>query len=199
MVMEHVDPERAGRPPGYDAVSETIAAEKEHALAAFRRSSFEQRLLERIEHPRSSRLAPFGLVLAGALAIVLGVVLLTRTTARFEGLGLKTATVERALWSAPLFAGTPAPSALAEADPRRAELAWSIERIVASIQRERVKERDLQRVVEKALAAAAGGAVLPATDDPWQQAQTAGLQERLERLRRERSVERLLAAYNRVG
>jgi hypothetical protein len=197
--MEHDEPEREERPPGYGAVRVTIAAEREHALAAFRRSSFERRLLERIEHLPLRRVAPSRLALVGGVAILLGVAVLSRTTRRVEGVGLERAVVERALQNTPFFARAPAPAPSADTDPRRVELAWSIERIVASVQRERAKERDLRRLVEQALTAVAGGAAVPAAGNPWEGPGSAGLAERLERLRRERSVERFLAAYARVG
>jgi hypothetical protein len=200
MLIEHAEPERAGRPPGYDAVRATIAAEKEHALAAFRRSSFERRLRERVvERQRPWQAVRSRLALVGALGVVLGVTLLSHSSRRVEGVGLKGVTVERALRNAPFFAGTPALAASAEADPRQVELAWSIERIVAGVQRERVKERDLERLVERALTAGAGGAAVPVRGDPWEGAGAAGLAERLARIRRERSVERFLAAYAKVG
>jgi hypothetical protein len=198
MLMEPEDLARAGRPPGYDTVSAAIEAEKEQALEAFRRLSFERRLRERIDHQRPRRVLRSRLALVGALAIVLGIALLSHTSRRVGGVGLKTATVERALRNAPFFAGTPARASSADDDPCRVELAWSIERIVASVQRGRVKERDLQRLVEKVLAAAAGTGASPAGES-WQEVNAADLTGRIERLRRERSIERLLAKFERVG
>jgi hypothetical protein len=196
--MKHARLGPAERPSGYEEANATIESEKQHALAAFRGSSFDRRILERIGRPRSRRVVRSRLALVGALFIlVFGIGLFIRTTRRIEGVGLRAAAVERALRNTPFFAGRQAPDAPAETDPRRAELFWSIQRIIASVQRARVRERDFHGLLEQAITGAV--AVVPAAADPWQNASAARLGERIERLRRERSIERLLTAYYGIG